>query len=58
MSPARICTNKSEVAAVRALLGEINITGHLPVTIPGLAQYGEGIQARATRAVAVSSENQ
>jgi len=48
----------SEVAAVRALLGELNITGHLPVTIPGLAQYGEGIQARATRAVAVSGENQ
>jgi beta-N-acetylhexosaminidase len=48
----------SEVAAVRALLGEINITGHLPVTIPGLAQYGEGIQARATHAVAISGENQ
>jgi beta-N-acetylhexosaminidase len=48
----------SEVAAVRALLGEINITGHLPVTIPGLAQYGEGIQVRATRAVAISGEAQ
>jgi beta-N-acetylhexosaminidase len=48
----------SEVAAVRALLGEINITGHLPVTIPGLAQYGEGIQTRATRPVTVNAENQ
>jgi beta-N-acetylhexosaminidase len=48
----------SEVAAVRALLGEIAITGHLPVTIPGLAQYGEGIQTRATRAVAVTGEAQ
>ncbi len=48
----------SEIAAVRALLGEINITGHLPVTIPGLAQYGEGIQLRATHAVTVSGEAQ
>jgi beta-N-acetylhexosaminidase len=48
----------SEVAAVRALLGEINITGHLPVTIPGLAQYGEGFQTRATHPVTVNAENQ
>jgi beta-N-acetylhexosaminidase len=34
----------SEIAAVKALLGEIPIRGHLPVTIPGLAKYGEGIQ--------------
>jgi beta-N-acetylhexosaminidase len=34
----------SEVAAARAILGTIPITGRLPVTIPGLAQYGEGIQ--------------
>ena len=34
----------SEVAAVRALYGDIPITGKLPVTIPGLAKYGEGIQ--------------
>jgi hypothetical protein len=32
-------------------LGEINITGRLPVTIPGFAQYGEGIQVQATRPV-------
>lgn len=42
----------SEIAAVKALWGEIPITGHLPVTIPGEAKYGEGIQARPTRAVA------
>jgi len=34
----------SEIAAVKALLGEMPIRGHLPVTIPGLAKYGEGIQ--------------
>ena len=42
----------SEVAAVAALFGEIDIRGHLPVSIPGLAGYGEGIQVRATRAAA------
>jgi beta-N-acetylhexosaminidase len=40
----------SEVAAVEALFGEIDIRGHLPVSIPGLANYGEGLQVRATRA--------
>ena len=33
----------SEIAAVKALWGEIAIGGHLPVTIPGLANYGDGI---------------
>ena len=33
----------SEVAAVRALLGETSITGKLPVSIPGVAKAGEGI---------------
>jgi beta-N-acetylhexosaminidase len=47
----------SEVAAVRALFGEINITGHLPVTIPSLAQYGEGIQVQA-KAVKPSGDAQ
>ena len=42
----------SEVAAVRALWGEIAIQGHLPVTIPGIAAYGEGMQVAATRAAA------
>ena len=41
----------SEIAAARATLGEIAIGGHLPVTIPGQAGYGEGIQLRATRAI-------
>jgi len=38
----------SEVAAVKALWGEIPIRGHLPVTIPGEAKYGDGIQVPAT----------
>jgi beta-N-acetylhexosaminidase len=33
----------SEIAAVKALLGEMPITGTLPVTIPGLAKIGDGI---------------
>jgi beta-N-acetylhexosaminidase len=39
----------SEIAAVKALWGEIPIQGHLPITIPGEARYGEGIQLPATR---------
>jgi len=39
----------SEVAAVRALWGEIAIQGHLPVTIPGLAKLGDGIMLAAIR---------
>ncbi len=34
----------SETAAVEALFGEAAIRGRLPVSIPGLARYGEGIQ--------------
>jgi beta-N-acetylhexosaminidase len=34
----------SEVSVVKALLGEIPITGKLPITIPDVAQYGDGIQ--------------
>jgi beta-N-acetylhexosaminidase len=37
----------SELAAVKALFGEVDIRGRLPVSIPGLAQYGDGIQLRA-----------
>jgi beta-N-acetylhexosaminidase len=33
----------AEVSAVKALFGEIDIGGHLPVTIPGIAEYGFGI---------------
>jgi beta-N-acetylhexosaminidase len=47
----------SEVAAVKALWGEIAIRGHLPVTIPGEARYGEGIQLAASRAT-TNSVNQ
>ncbi len=39
----------SELAAVKALWGEIPIRGRLPVTIPGMAAYGDGIQLGATR---------
>jgi beta-N-acetylhexosaminidase len=39
----------SEIAAVKALFGEIPIGGKLPVTIPGLAKYGDGIQLPASR---------
>lgn len=37
-------TPGSASAAVRALLGESPITGHLPVALPGLASRGAGIQ--------------
>jgi beta-N-acetylhexosaminidase len=34
----------SETAAVMAIFGEISISGHLPVTIPGIASRGEGLE--------------
>jgi beta-N-acetylhexosaminidase len=37
----------SEVAAVKALFGEIAIRGHLPVTIPNIAQRGAGLERPA-----------
>jgi beta-N-acetylhexosaminidase len=37
----------SEVAAVKALFGEIPIHGHLPVTIPSIAQRGTGMERPA-----------
>jgi beta-N-acetylhexosaminidase len=40
-------TVPSEIAAAKGLFGEIAITGHLPVTIPGLAARGDGIQMPA-----------
>jgi beta-N-acetylhexosaminidase len=42
----------SEIAAVKALWGEIPIRGHMPVTIPGEARYGDGIQLAARRGAA------
>ncbi len=37
----------SEVAAVKALFGEVPIRGHLPVTIPNVAQRGAGLERPA-----------
>jgi beta-N-acetylhexosaminidase len=37
----------SEVAAVKALFGEIPTHGHLPVTIPGIASRGAGLERSA-----------
>lgn len=36
-------------AAARALLGEIDIVGQLPISLPGLYPRGTGIQLKATR---------
>jgi beta-N-acetylhexosaminidase len=38
----------SEISAVKALFGEISISGHLPVNIPNIAPRGAGIQRRAS----------
>jgi beta-N-acetylhexosaminidase len=40
-------TPPSELSAVKALFGEIPISGKMPVTIPGFAKYGDGIQLSA-----------
>ena len=37
----------SEVAVAKALFGEISIHGHLPVTIPGIAARGAGLERPA-----------
>ena len=37
----------SEVSAIKALFGEIPIRGHLPVTIPNVAQRGAGLERPA-----------
>jgi beta-N-acetylhexosaminidase len=37
----------SETAAVKAIFGEIPIGGHLPVTIPGMASRGDGLERPA-----------
>ena len=47
----------SEIAAVKALWGEIAIGGHMPVAIPGQAAYGAGIQV-AVRAPRISGSAQ
>ncbi len=38
----------SEVAAVKAVFGELTVEGKLPVTIPGFANLGDGIVLRET----------
>lgn len=40
-------TAPSELSAVKALFGQIPITGHMPVSIPGFAALGDGIQMPA-----------
>jgi|HubBroStandDraft_1064217.scaffolds.fasta_scaffold00749_12 beta-N-acetylhexosaminidase len=37
----------SETAVVKAIFGEIPISGHLPVMIPGIASRGEGLERPA-----------
>jgi beta-N-acetylhexosaminidase len=57
-----ICTfsnaSVSEVAAIKALFGEISIRGHLPVTIPNVAQRGAGLERPAQVAGGGSSHGQ
>jgi beta-N-acetylhexosaminidase len=48
----------SEIAAVKALFGEIPIRGHLPVTIPNIAQRGAGIERPAQMAEGGPSHGQ
>ena len=49
--PKYVCAfssvSTSERAMVRALFGEIPIRGKLPVTLPGVARRGEGIELPA-----------
>jgi beta-N-acetylhexosaminidase len=45
----------SEMSSVKALFGEIPIRGHLPVSIPGVAQRGFGIERVAQSAPGGSS---
>ncbi|MCU1232403.1 MAG: glycoside hydrolase, family 3 domain protein [Candidatus Solibacter sp.] len=47
-----------EIAAARAVLGQIAIRGHLPVTIPGQAKYGEGIQVPAAHPLRITGASQ
>jgi beta-N-acetylhexosaminidase len=48
----------SEISAVKALFGEIPIRGHLPVTIPNVAERGAGIERPALVAQGGSSHAQ
>lgn len=44
-------TSVSDASAVRALFGEIPVRGRLPVTIPGIAQRGAGLDSSAVVAI-------
>jgi beta-glucosidase-like glycosyl hydrolase len=50
-APTYLCTfsysDVSYIAAARALSGEIPISGKMPVSIPGLAKVGNGLQVAA-----------
>jgi beta-N-acetylhexosaminidase len=46
----------SEIAAVKALFGEIAIHGHLPVSIPNVAARGAGIE-RAVQSASGATQN-
>ena len=48
----------SEVGAVKAVFGEIPIRGHLPVTIPNVAQRGTGLERPAQVASGGSGDAQ
>ena len=48
----------AQVAAVQALFGESAIGGKLPITIPGLAKRGDGIEKPASSPVTVKGEVQ
>jgi beta-N-acetylhexosaminidase len=49
----------TQVAAVEALFGEINVSGKLPVTIPGLHERGEGLfRSAVAPATAFLSDSQ
>jgi beta-N-acetylhexosaminidase len=48
----------SEIGAIKALFGEIPIRGHLPVTIPNVAQRGTGLERPARLAKGGSSHAQ
>jgi beta-N-acetylhexosaminidase len=39
----------SEISAVKAMFGEIPVTGHMPVTIPSIAVRGAGLNSSAQR---------
>ena len=45
-------TQTSEIAAARAILGKIPIGGRMPVSIPGIAKVGDGIDVAARASTA------